>query len=190
MIELLEHKSTSYAPRTYHNAAQGITLALAVDFTTAGEKLTTKAAGDKIVHCDAKNFATSWLPSARKLYKLLVDNDCRVVNVAGNGIYTFAKYGFTQVTVNDMIRQILHQVDTHWPLEKVVSGGQTGSDFAGLVAAAKIEIPCTGTWPRGYKMRYSDGVDVNHKPEEIEAMMLEYIEDTGNDPISSRGRSE
>jgi len=175
MIELLQHKSASYSPRTWHNASQGITLALAVDFTTAGEKLTTKAAGEgRIVHCDAKNFATSWLPSARKLYKLLVDNDCRVVNVAGNGIYTFAKYGFTQVTVNDMIRQILHQVDTHWPLEHVVSGGQTGADLAGLIASAKIGIPCTGTWPNGYKMRFEDGVDRNHTREQIMEIMNQY----------------
>jgi hypothetical protein len=174
MIELVEHKSSSYAPRTYHNASQGVTLAIAVDFTTAGEKLTTKAAGDKIVHLDARNFATSWLPAARKLYKLLVDNDCRVVNVAGNGIYTYAKHGFTQVTVNDMVRQVLHQIDTHWPLEKVVSGGQSGADLAGLIAAAKIGIPCVGTWPNGYKMRFEDGVDRNHTREQIMEIMNQY----------------
>lgn len=174
MIQLVEHKSSSYAPRTYHNAYQGVTLAIAVDFTTAGEKLTTKAAGDKIVHLDARNFATSWLPAARKLYKLLVDNDCRVVNVAGNGIYTYAKHGITQVTVNDMVRQVLHQIDTHWPLEKVVSGGQSGADLAGLVAAAKIGIPCVGTWPNGFKMRFEDGVDRNHTREQIMEIINRY----------------
>ena len=47
MIELLEHTSSSYGPRTWHNAAQGVTLAVAVDFSTAGEKLTTKASAKK-----------------------------------------------------------------------------------------------------------------------------------------------
>ena len=36
MLILKEHKSSSYAPRTYYNAAQGVTLAVAVDHNTAG----------------------------------------------------------------------------------------------------------------------------------------------------------
>lgn len=189
-IELLCHKSSSYAPRTYHNAAQGVTLAIAADFNTAGERLTTKAANGMIVHLDAKDFANQWLPAARKLYKMLHDNDLRVVNVAGNGIYTLSKYGITQITMNDMVRQVLHKVDTHWPLERVVSGGQTGADLAGLVAAAKIGIPCTGLWPAGFKMRYCDGVDVNHTFDEVKSLMMHYLEDKEGDPVSLRGRNK
>lgn len=175
MIKILEHKSASYAPRTYHNASQGITLAIAADFTTAGERLTTKAAGQgRIVHLDAKKFATNWLPAARQLYKLLKLNDCRVVNVAGNGIYTLAKHGITQVTMNDMVRQVLFKVDQHWKLDHVVSGGQTGADLAGLIAAEKIGIPCTGTWPAGFKMRFCDGLDITHTPEQIMEIIDNY----------------
>lgn len=176
MITLLEHKSSSYAPRTYHNASQGVTLAIAADFTTAGERLTTKAADGMIVHLDAKDFANAWLPAARKLYKMLTINELRVVNVAGNGIYTLAKHGITQITMNDMVRQVLHKVDTHWPLEKVVSGGQSGADLAGLIAAAKIGIPCTGMWPNGFKMRFEDGVDRNHTREEIMEIINGYAD--------------
>jgi hypothetical protein len=176
MINLKEHSSSSYAPRTYHNAAQGVTLAIAADFNTAGERLTTKAANGMIVHLDAKKFTTDWLPAARKLYKMLTSNDIRVVNVAGNGIYTLNKHGITQITMNDMVRQVLHQIDTHWPLEHVVSGGQTGADLAGLIAAAKIGIPCTGMWPKGYKMRFEDGVDVNHTPEQIMEIINGYAD--------------
>lgn len=174
MINILEHSSSSYAPRTYHNASQGITLAVAVDFTTAGEKLTTKAAGDKIVHLDARNFATSWLHVARELYKLLKEHDCHVVNVAGNGIYTYSKHGFTQQGVNHMVLVVLEQVSQHWKIDHVVSGGQTGADLAGLIAAAKLGIECTGMWPKGYKMRFRNGVDVNHTPEQIMAIINEY----------------
>lgn len=174
MIELLQHKSASYSPRTWHNAAQGVTLAIAADFTTAGERLTTKAANGMIVHLDAKDFANQWLPAARKLYKMLHDNDIRVVNVAGNGIYTLSKHGITQVTMNDMVRQVLHKVDTHWALEKVVSGGQTGADLAGLIAAAKIGIPCTGMWPKGFKMRFEDGVDKDHTFEQVMEIINQY----------------
>lgn len=174
MIELLCHKSSSYAPRTYHNASQGVTLAIAADHNTAGERLTQKAANGKIAFIDATVFKDQWLDCARQLYVQLKKNDCRVVNVAGNGIYTLAKYGITQVMMNDMVRQILFQVDQHWKLDKVVSGGQTGADLAGLVAAAKIGIPCTGMWPAGFKMRFEDGVDRNHTFEQVVEIINQY----------------
>lgn len=175
MINIKEHSSSSYAPRTWHNAAQGVTLALAVDFNTAGERLTTKAAEKNgIVHCDAKNFATDWIRAARELYTMLKASDCRIVNVAGNGIYTYDKYGFNQQGVNHMVHVILAQVHEHWPLEHIVSGGQSGADLAGLIAAAHLDIDCTGMWPRGYKMRFSNGVDVNHTPSQIMRIIEAY----------------
>lgn len=175
MINLQEHSSSSYAPRTWHNAAQGVTLAVAVDFSTAGEKLTTKAAQKQgIVHLDARNFATGWLPAARELYAKLKDKDLRVINVAGNGIYTYAKHGFTQEGVNRMVQMVLDQVHQHWKLEHVVSGGQTGADIAGLIAAAHLDIDCTGMWPKGYKMRFENGFDVNHTPQQIMEILNQY----------------
>jgi hypothetical protein len=177
MINIREHTSSSYAPRTWHNAAQGVTLAIAVDFSTAGEKLTTKAAQKNgIVHLDARNFATGWLPAARELYKALKEADCRVINVAGNGIYTYNKHGYEQSDVNAMVYQVLKQIHEHWKLEHVVSGGQSGADLAGLIAAAKLDIPCTGMWPKGYKMRFADGVDVNHTPEQIMEIINAYAD--------------
>ena len=173
MINILEHKSSSYAPRTYHNAAQGVTLAYAVDHTTAGEKLTQKAAGDKIVMVDALH-TFDHLQPARALYALLRKHDCHVVNVAGNGIYTFAKHGLGQVNVNQSIYDILLTVNHHWPITHVVSGGQSGADLAGLIAAAHLGIECTGMWPKGFKMRFSDGKDVNHTAEEIMEIINRY----------------
>lgn len=175
MINIREHSSSSYAPRTWHNAAQGVTLAIAVDFSTAGEKLTTKASQKNgIIHVDALNFADNWLQSSRELYKLLRDQDLRVVNIAGNGIYTYARKGFTQEGVNSMVRMILDQVNRHWKLDHVVSGGQTGADIAGLIAAAHLDIDCTGMWPKGYKMRFGDGIDVTHTPEQIMEILNQY----------------
>ena len=174
MINIREHKSASYAPRTYHNASQGVTLAIAVDFNTAGEKLTTKAAGEKIVHFDAWNYSTQFIPKCRELYKMLKDNDCRVINVAGNGIYTYAKKGFTQQGVNHMVEAILKQIHEYWKLDHVVSGGQSGADLAGLIAAARLDIDCTGTWPKGYKMRFEDGIDRDHTPEQVMEIINQY----------------
>lgn len=173
MINILEHSSSSYAPRTWHNAAQGVTLAYAVDHNTAGERLTQKAAGDKIVKVDA-NHTFDHLQPARALFKMLRDNDCHIVNVAGNGIYTFAKHGLGQINVNQAIYDILWTVHQHWPIHHVVSGGQTGADLAGLIAAAHIGIDCTGTWPKGYKMRFEDGFDRTHTQSEIMEIINQY----------------
>lgn len=175
MINLREHTSSSYSPRTWHNSAQGVTLAIAVDFNTAGERLTTKAAQKNgIVHLDARNFSTGWLTGARQLYKKLKESDCRVINVAGNGIYTFSKQGFDQEDVNSMVYTVLNQIHEYWKIDHVVSGGQSGADIAGLIAAAKLGIDCTGMWPKGYKMRFEDGVDVNHTPEQIMEIIKKY----------------
>ncbi|MNY06814.1 putative molybdenum carrier [compost metagenome] len=174
-MNLKEHKSSSYAPRTYHNAAQGITLAIAVDFKTAGEKLTHKAAGGKIVQIDYFNTLDKLYPS-RALYSMLKKHDCRVVNVAGNGIYTLQKKGVSQEDINAYVYNILKLVNEHWKIDKVVSGGQTGADIAGLVAAYKLGIPLEGTWPKGYKMRFEDGEDVEMHPDNIKQMIIDYAE--------------
>lgn len=173
MITIQEYKSASYAPRTYHNATQGVTLAYAANHNTAGERLTQKAAGDKIVMVDA--LAHDDLNAARELYKMLRKHDCHIMNVAGNGIYTFDKHGYTQVMVNDAIYRILHTVHQHWPIQKIVSGGQSGADLAGLIAAERLGIDSEGTWPKGFKMRFTDGKDVNHTQEEIMRIIDAYL---------------
>lgn len=161
LITLVEHKSSSYAPRTYVNAAAGdVTLVVAVDHTTAGEKCTRKAVGD-----DYKLFAITprerdKLSCSRLLFAKLRKLNAKVLNIAGNGISTFAKHGATQQAVNQYVYDLLKPVAEHWKLEKIVSGGQTGTDMAGAVAAAALGIPAVLTFPKGFKQRFEDGVDV------------------------------
>lgn len=44
-------------------------------------------------------------------------------------------------------------------LEKIISGGQTGADFAGLVAAVSCGIPTGGTAPKRWRICLPDGSD-------------------------------
>lgn len=172
MLICNEHKSASYAPRTYHNASQGVTLAVAVDFSTAGEKLTHKAANGKIVQID---WGTDYVIAARALYSMLKKHDCHVVNIAGNGIYTLSKKGCTQTDANTYVYKILKLVHEHWPIEFILSGGQTGMDVAGLIAGVALGIESVGTWPKGYKMRFEDGKDVDKTEEWVHNYIITQV---------------
>ena len=42
-------------------------------------------------------------------------------------------------------------MERHFPLSKIISGGQTGADRAGLEVAKRLGYETGGTVPRGYK---------------------------------------
>ena len=174
-IEIIAHKSSGYGPRTYANAHEGdLTIAVAANYKTGGERLTHKAAGDKFL---ALPLAMDAIEAARLLYRTLRDRDLKnpVINVAGNGMQTMNRNGFTQKFVNIRLLEILSPVHKHWPIAKVVSGGQTGADMAGGIAAHALDIPVKLHFPAGFKQRYADGVDQQFSKEEILQLSLIHI---------------
>lgn len=171
-----EHRSSSYGPRTWENASRGdVTVAFAVDFQTAGEKLTHKASGEKYIGLPiSTELMTSEhaVQCARKLFAFARSRKCRCLNVAGNGIYTLSQHGMTQRDVNQFVASVVKKVHEHWPLSLVVSGGQTGVDVAGGVAALVAGIPAELTLPKGFVQRGTDKVDRMHAAAEIEAQVV------------------
>lgn len=175
MLEVLEHKSYSYAPRTWQNAAEGdVTAAFAVDFNTAGEKLTKKAAGNKLV--SIKLIDDGLLFCARQLFSAMRKVDAKVLNVAGNGIYTMSKHGWSQERVNQYVYDTLKLIHTHLPIQKIISGGQTGADIAGAVAAVALNIPATITLPKGFRQRFEDGIDICQTKADILSQIVTGVE--------------
>lgn len=171
MLNILEHQSRSYVPRTFHNAVTSdLTIAVAVNYYTGGEKLTHKAAADKFL---ALPFHDEMVANARKLFIECRRRNVKVLNVAGNGIATYHKAGVTRAQVNQYIYDILALVHHSWPLEKIISGGQTGADIAGIIAAYRLGIPAEATLPGGYRQRDEDGEDRDHTREEIIAQVIE-----------------
>lgn len=176
-MKVIEHKSASYGPRTYVNAGRAdLTIAFAVDYTTAGEKLTHKAAGTKYLAIgldrDAVMAAREVWRACRAIGK---GNEPLVLNIAGNGIYTLAKQGWAQQAVNRYIYNILALVAEHWPIGMIVSGGQTGVDLAGGVAAEMLGIPCEMTFPKGFRQRHENGVDFDHTEQEVLTQVAYYV---------------
>lgn len=168
-LQLVELKSSGYRDRTILNAKRGdLTLAIAVNFSTAGERLTAKAAEGSYLGIkwgsDVGVITASLLKAVHK-YR------AHTLNIAGNGMYTFAKYGIKQKDVNQYLLDILQPVHEISPIECLYSGGQTGADFAAAVVANILEIPCIMTFPKGFKQRGESGVDTTCTAEQIEILV-------------------
>jgi hypothetical protein len=150
-MKAVAHKSASYPPRTYHNAKTAdLTVAFAEDFSSRGEELTKTAAGDKYLHID---LSLSPIEAARLLFAECRKRGAKVLNIAGNGIYTLKDYGWRQEHLNLWMYQVLELVHKHWPLKQVISGGQTGVDFAGGVAGELLGLDPVMTFPKDYLQR-------------------------------------
>lgn len=173
-LTLLEHKSSSYAPRTYYNASQGVTLAVAIDHNTAGERCTQKAAGNKILKVQWEQYDV--IGKANNLAALMEVNSTHTINVAGNGIYTFNAHGVKQVDINQAVYDLLKACQEYRAIHKIVSGGQSGADIAGLVAGFVLGIPAEAMYPKGYKMRFKDMKDVDNDPEQIINWIYKFAE--------------
>lgn len=167
MIRLQEHVSSNYGPRTFINAKDADwTIAIAVDYTTHGEVLTQKAAGDRFLQCP---FHTDVLENARALFRRCVRYQVRALNVAGNGIYTFGQEGISQEQVNQYVYDLLKPVHAHHGLHLIRSGGQTGVDIAAAVAACKLDIEARILFPYGYKQRDINKRDFLNHPRDLMA---------------------
>ncbi len=157
-LTLTEHSSPRYAERTRCNARDAdLTVAFAVDFASAGERLTHRAAGDRYAAIDLAT--ASELDAARTLWRALRAHNAHTLNVAGNSIATLAKHGWTQERANAFVHAVLRKCAEHWRIEQIRSGGQTGIDQSGLVAALALGVPAVGLLPRGFLRRDASGVD-------------------------------
>lgn len=173
MLELREHSSTRYAKRTWENATSAdLTVAFAEDFTSPGELLTKRAAGDAYV---AIPLSTPPGDAAKLLSEAASARAANSFNVAGNGICTLARHGCTQEALNSWVFQVMRAVIQEHPIRFVRSGGQTGADIAGLVAAHALGIDCLGLFPKRFLQRGLDNVDLRRTAEEILADIERWV---------------
>jgi hypothetical protein len=86
------------------------------------------------------------------------------VNIAGHGIS--GMHGVPQAAINAYVAGVLRIVAAGLALRgqrigMVMSGGQTGFDEAGIVAARSLGIPTMVMAPRGWRFRGADGRDIS-----------------------------
>ena len=156
-------KSNSYPSRTRENANwSDITIALAQDFNTAGEKLTKSAAGNKYVSSILAAESNDASEIAENLYnqiKTKGKTDNLKINIAGNGIYSMKQ---SQSYYNDLMTQILMKLqDKGVTISEIRSGGQTGIDEAGIIAAQRLGIPNEVHSTANFMFRDKSGKDIS-----------------------------
>ena len=93
------------------------------------------------------------------------------MNIAGNSLPALVKNGYSQEYVNRYLFDILSF--NHFSIHRVVSGGQTGVDFAAGVACEVLGIPCTMTFPKGYLQRFTNKDIIQTKEQVLERLQLQ-----------------
>ena len=186
LLELQQDFSDKYPPRTAVNAKNSdITLAIAVDFLSAGEILTKKLAYPRYL---AVPFGIEDFSTVTSFLKLKSRNqsDPLVINIAGNGQYTFGARGISQQQVNKFVFKLLKEVlNSNISVKRIRSGGQTGADLAGLVAGVACGVPVLGYFPKGFKQKNQQGVTlIDQNPLDIqvtiEKMAQELVDEHKN----------
>ena len=155
-----------YAQRTRENAEKAdLTIAFAADFTTAGEKLTEKVAKGKIIQIPMEKSACDPKVMASDILSCMTERERSTpleINIAGNGMDTFAARGFSKEQVSSVIVSVMKElVETGGiDIRSLRSGGQCGADEAGIMAAKALGIPAEVHAPKGWLMRTEDGKDM------------------------------
>lgn len=152
-----------YRRRTIENANwSDITIALAQNFRTAGENLTKSSAGSKYVSADLLPESNDASAIAENLYnqiKAKGKTSNLKINIAGNGIYSMEQ---SQSYYNELVTQILEKLqDKGITISEIRSGGQTGIDEAGIIAAQRLGIPNEVHSTANFMFRDKSGKDIS-----------------------------
>lgn len=161
---LEEDKDGGYSARTEINAREAdVTFAIAINFDSAGEKLTKSMAKKHgKVYIPVSPFGDIVEKSDKiveKLNQIFEGQHYISFNIAGNGITTL-KGSLTQEQCDEFTYNLLHAIVNHSNLKTRIktirSGGQTGFDEAGIKAGIKLKIDTIAYYPRGYRIRDLD----------------------------------
>ena len=159
-LSVVQMSSPSYPQRTEHNAKRGdVTASLAIDQTQRGET------GDKLVAWEKDQKLEDFADSVTAK---LQERNGTTLNVTGNDIDVWKAKGVDQTKLNeDMLRVLSRVKENHPTLERVVTGGQSGSDIAAAIAARALGISVEVNMPRGFIQRVG-GKTVNRSQASVE----------------------
>ena len=170
-LTITASSSVDYKSRTIDNIEQSdVTIALASNFKSLGEKLTKKEAESRNKYVSesigegsnksAKEIAESIF---NQIKKLGIDTSKPVdLNIAGNGIYQ--KGMPSQEDVDTLVTDILRELQKlGLQIKSVRSGGQTGVDEAGVKASLALGLPTIIHGTKDFKFRKEAAKDISDK---------------------------
>ena len=165
-VTIMESVSPKYHDRTVRNAAWAdLTVAFAVDFSTPGERLTARAAGDRYLAVNLpdtpEGFRDEKLQkrAAELLSRKTEGLDRFRLNVAGNGLETLEKRGISQRDADAFVSGVIgYALAGGMRVAEVRSGGQSGIDESGTRAAMSYGIRSSVLCPRGFLRNDSRGL--------------------------------
>jgi hypothetical protein len=144
------------------NEADG-TFGIGVDFSTKDEKHAETKAGQKnkwyglklgSKTSSPKNFTPS-ADSINQIVKNLIETGGPVMHIIGNDIAILEKQGYNQQDIDKYVYNILKEVVKQFPIQKIISNGQTGIAEASIKAAKRLGIPVKIRAFTGYRLRTS-----------------------------------
>jgi len=164
---LKENVSDNYKVRTEENVRDSdLTLAIAIDFDSFGEKITKELCLKHNKKYIAVYPDGDILDKAQKIVEKINNLDLPqkfVLNIAGNGLSTM-KGKMLQNEADDFTYALLKALSQNPKLNSKIgsvrTGGQSGFDEAGAKAALKLGFMTIVHMPRGFKMRNQDGKDI------------------------------
>lgn len=176
-------KSKWYGERTDENANADdvdFTLQLAVDFSTGGELRTARAAGDSLIPVEMplKDGRLDLSPKGvgkvvQQIVNMLPEDYVKGepfgVNLAGQGIYTLARYA-TQDDVDVFVAAVSLELRRRGVnIRSWRSGGQTGIDESVVAAGFVTDTPVTVHCPANWRFREVSGKDVKGSEDAFKA---------------------
>lgn len=187
---IMEDSARNYGHRTWANAAwSDITLALATDFSSPGEITTRRAAGDKYMRYQLTRnlhrlitFRQDGEREAEKIAGMIRNHSCYKedgirLNIAGNGLVTLLKSGVDTNSVAAFIQMIFSACEKDGvKILEVRSGGQSGVDEAGIIAAQRCKLPCSILAPKGFRWRDRKGDEKEGRESFIKRFKRECID--------------
>jgi len=188
--KFIEDTKRNYGHRTWANAEwSDITLAVASDMSSPGEKTTKTAAGPRYVGYQLPSdfAATIQYPNPRRR---MADNvieeimkhphfrkDGLRLNIAGNSQISLDRAGITTDQVRSLLRTVLDGLRNKGvSFAEIRSGGQTGVDEAGIKAAQDLGIRCSILAPKGFRMHYKEGVELEGRKQFKDRFREQYID--------------
>lgn len=169
---LEENSSSSYRPRTEENVKNSdLTIAIALNFDTAGERLTRELAskfGKKYIAVRAEGDPVEkGIRIVEKINELDIPQQF-ILNIAGNSMATIGK-NINQKEADDftylLLKTIYQNPKMNSKIGYVRTGGQTGFDESGAKASLKLGLKTVVHMPNGFKIRNQDGRDITMSAE-------------------------